>query len=133
MQLSIGISLIAIYGVMFPLAIYLKIRENADKLSDPQILKIYGIFYIGLNDDSFHWEIVVMNIRKFLLILVSTFFPSSRTSFKGYVGILTLFIQRHISHYMCPYIDPRFNQIDALGSFVSICTIFGGVLFLPES
>lgn len=100
MQLSIGISLIAIYGVIFPFSIYWKIRQNADKLGDPQILKIYGIFYIGLNDDSFHWEIIVMNIRKFLLILVSTFLPSSRTSFKGYVGILTLFIQRHVSHYM---------------------------------
>ena len=91
--------MIGIWGVIFPIAIFLKIRENSGRLGDHQILKLYGIFYIGLNDDSFYWEIIVMNLRKFLLILVATFFSSSRNSFKGYVGILVLLIQRHYSHY----------------------------------
>ena len=133
MQVSIGLSLIGIWGVIFPIAIFLKIRENSGRLGDHQILKLYGIFYIGLNDDSFYWEIIVMNLRKFLVILVATFISSARNSFKGYVGILVLLIQRHFSHYKQPFLDPRFNQVETLGSFASICTIFGGLLFLSDS
>jgi hypothetical protein len=59
MQLSIGLSLIGIWGFIFSIAIFLKIRENSGRPGDQQILKLYGIFYIGLNDDSFCWEIIV--------------------------------------------------------------------------
>ena len=39
---------------------------------------------------------------------------------KGYVGILALFGQRHLSHYQKPYIDPRFNDLDNTATIVSV-------------
>jgi hypothetical protein len=81
-----------IWTFLFPLVIYRRIRENKGRLAEPVILKLFGIFYVGLNDDSFYWEIIIMNIRKVSLILASTFFSSSRNSFKGYVGIMALFV-----------------------------------------
>lgn len=81
-----------IWGILFPLFIAAKIHENRARLGEYQILKLFGIFYIGLNDDSFFWEIIVMNVRKYILILSVTFFSSSKNSLKGYVGILALFV-----------------------------------------
>jgi hypothetical protein len=104
-----------IWGILFPLFIFFKIRESRGRLGEFETLEVYGIFYIGLNDDSFFWEIIVMNIRKYILIITATFFSSSKNSLKGYIGILALFIWRHFSHYKQPYIDPRFNQVDILG------------------
>ena len=92
MQMSICLSLFLIWGIIFPVVIYLKLRENRESLSDPKILKLYGIFYIGLNDETYYWEIIVMNARKFALVLASTFISATKTNFKGYVGILALFI-----------------------------------------
>jgi hypothetical protein len=34
MQLAIGLSLIGIWGVIFPVVVYLKIRENSGRLGD---------------------------------------------------------------------------------------------------
>lgn len=33
----------------------------------------YGTFYIGLSDDTFYWEVIIINLRKILLsgIIVS--------------------------------------------------------------
>jgi hypothetical protein len=70
----------------------LKIRENKDRLREHEILEIYGIFYIGLNDKRFYWEIIVMNIRKYVLILASTLLMNAPGTIKGYIGILALFI-----------------------------------------
>lgn len=39
---------------------------------------MYGIFYIGLNDDAYYWEIIVVSVRKILLILVATVLSSSQ-------------------------------------------------------
>jgi hypothetical protein len=47
-----------------------------------QNLRLYGIFYIGLNEDSFYWEILVMNGRKIILIMASTFFSASKSTIK---------------------------------------------------
>ena len=59
--------------------------------------------------------------------------------------MIALFIQRHISHYSSPYIDPRFNDVDNHGISASvrnlyciyiqlqILTIFGGLMFTYDS
>jgi hypothetical protein len=96
------------------------IKKNAGKLDDPQNLQIYGIFYIGLNDDTFYWEILVMNIRKFFIIITATFITSSNNSYKGYLGILAMLMQRHLSHYKQPFIDQRFNNIEIISSLASV-------------
>jgi hypothetical protein len=36
-------------------------------------LKIYGIFYVGLTDKAFQWEVIIMNARKVALIIAATF------------------------------------------------------------
>jgi hypothetical protein len=59
------------------LVIFWRIKGKQGHLNEMQNLRLYGIFYVGLNEDSFYWEILVMNGRKIILIIVSTFFSSS--------------------------------------------------------
>lgn len=81
-QLSIGLSFFLIWGILFPLYIFWKIKGQKNHLNEAHNLKLYGIFYIGLNDDSFYWEIMVINIRKFVIIIVATFLSANKSSLK---------------------------------------------------
>jgi hypothetical protein len=46
-------------------------------LNDKELLINYGLFYVGLNDDAYFWEVVVSNARKIIFISCSTFFSMS--------------------------------------------------------
>jgi len=79
-QWAIGAGFIILWGLIFPVAIFLTIRNIRTKegnLNNPENLLLFGIFYIGFTDDTFYWEILIMNIRKFFIILTATFFSSS--------------------------------------------------------
>ena len=89
LQLSIGLSFIVIWAIVFPIVIYLSINKEQDKLNNKQNLKLYGIFYVGLTDSSFSWEIIWMNIRKLSLIVAATFFNNQMYIYK--VIIITSF------------------------------------------
>ena len=38
-------------------------------MDNPDFLISYGLFFVGLNDDAFYWEIVIANSRKIVFIL----------------------------------------------------------------
>lgn len=82
LQVSIGGTFILIWAILFPIIVFCKINQEKGRLNHPNNLKLYGIFYIGLNDDAFYWEIIVMNIRKIVIIVVATFYSSNYSSFK---------------------------------------------------
>ena len=60
------------------------------KLRDKQVIQEYGMFYIGLKDDAYYWDILISNLRKVLFITIITFFlpnASSEMIVSSYVGI----------------------------------------------
>jgi len=73
LQIAIGATFILWWAVIFPCVICWLITRQRGKLGKITNLKLFGIFYIGLTDDSFYWEIIVMNIRKLAIIMASTF------------------------------------------------------------
>ncbi len=71
---SIGLPSILIWVIGFPLFIFLKMRSNRHQLiSDRNFNKVYGLFYIGLKEDMYYWEIAINNIRKIVIISANTF------------------------------------------------------------
>jgi hypothetical protein len=92
----------------------------------------YGLFFVGLNDNSYFWEILVVNGRKLIFIICSTLLSSSTPILKALIGMMTLFIQLQLIHHYTPYIDPRFNTIEHLAVYASIFTVFSGLFFLEN-
>ena len=93
-QLSISLIFIGVWGLIFPILVYFAIKKEKGKLNKHISLKTYGIFYVGLTDESFHWEILVMNIRKLILIVAATFLNNERSTYKVIIGINGLLIYR---------------------------------------
>jgi hypothetical protein len=62
---------IVVWIVAFPLLILYLLWKNRDNLDSPDNLIKYGMFFIGLKDEYYYWEILIINIRKILATAIS--------------------------------------------------------------
>lgn len=72
MALSIGVPLISFWVVGFPCIIMYNLWKNRKNLNDKEVVLDYGLFYVGLADHAFFWEILVSNFRKVIFIVCGT-------------------------------------------------------------
>ena len=62
--------------VGFPAFTFLLLKRNKSKLDEKEYLILLGLFYVGLKEDTFYWEVVVNNARKIFISIVSVTFAS---------------------------------------------------------
>jgi hypothetical protein len=82
MALMIGIPYIAIWGIGFPVYVFTSLYRNRKNFDDKQIITKFGLFFVGLNDKAYFWEVIVSNVRKIIFIVCSTLLSSSTPVFK---------------------------------------------------
>eukprot|EP00347_Sterkiella_histriomuscorum_P001164 403373081 len=85
--ISIGLPFIFVWTLLVPILLIKKIHGARKNLEDKRILKIYGLYYIGLKNEVFYWELIVANLRKLLFIMCSTILATQKAQFR----IFTLF------------------------------------------
>jgi hypothetical protein len=85
-----GFAFIAIWAIIYPVVVYSWLERIKNHLSYTNHLKLYGVFYIGMNDNSYYWEIVVVNIRKILLILCAAFLNGQKQGIRVSSAILKI-------------------------------------------
>ena len=91
MSLIIGLFLILVWVVLFPLLIFVFMRRQRLKFEDQKTLLKYGFFYVGLNDDSYYWEIIVVNFRKIIFIILASILSNSMQVYKVCIIGLSFF------------------------------------------
>lgn len=82
MELFIGVPIIIVWVVGFPLFIFIKLVRNRERLNDSYIIKAYGLFYMGLRDKAFYWEVILQNFRKIVFIIAGALLTSKNTYIK---------------------------------------------------
>jgi hypothetical protein len=82
MSLAIGLTFILIWVIGFPVLIFIILMKNKHKLNDPDFIVQYGLFFVGLTDEAFFWEIIVTNCRKIIFVICSTLLSSQNPLFK---------------------------------------------------
>jgi hypothetical protein len=82
MAISIGATIVFVWAIMFPIVIDIILGRSKEKFRETRHLRLYGIFYIGLNDDSYYWEIRIVSIRKISLILSAALISNTQMSYK---------------------------------------------------
>ncbi len=95
MALSIGIPLVLVWVIAFPLLAFYQIHKNKKNLNDLNFLKRFGLFYVGLNDDSYFWEVLINNARKIIFIMTSNLFDVQQMHLKVMIVICATFYFRH--------------------------------------
>ena len=82
LSLLIGLPFIFIWVLGFPIIIFIMLYKRRNDLNDNQTIASYGLFFIGLNDNAYFWEVVVSNMRKILFIICSTILISANSTLK---------------------------------------------------
>ena len=77
MAFSIGLSFIVVWMVIDPTSVAAKLYRMKGSFNDRRNLALFGIFYVGLNDHAFYWEILVVNFRKIILIVCAALMVSN--------------------------------------------------------
>ena len=62
---------IIIWVIGFPLFVFRMLYKKRKDLDDKDMIIKYGLFYIGLSDHGYYWEVLVINVRKVLFIAVA--------------------------------------------------------------
>jgi hypothetical protein len=75
----IGIPIILIWVVGFPLYIFIQLYKARKHLKRKEIILTYGLFLVGLKDDSYFWEIAISNLRKIIFVMCGTIISSSNS------------------------------------------------------
>ncbi|CDW91485.1 UNKNOWN [Stylonychia lemnae] len=119
---AIAIPFIFLWSLCFPIFISLQLLRYKNNLSDEKIIKQYGLFYSGLQDKNFYWELTYVNGKKLLFISFSS----------ALAGIFILFVEIQMSYNRNPYIDPQMNNIDRYSIYASISILIGGVIFIDS-
>eukprot|EP00347_Sterkiella_histriomuscorum_P017723 403348241 len=118
--LSIGLPFIFVWTLLVPILLLRKIHRAKKNLDDKTILKIYGLYYIGLKDEVYYWELIVINLRKLLFITCSTILATQKAQFRGYLGLLVLFVNNQLCKKYQPFIDSNMNTLEYHASFASV-------------
>eukprot|EP00347_Sterkiella_histriomuscorum_P002411 403368259 len=115
-SLAIGLPVIFIWVLGFPAYIAFRIHRVKNKLDLKETIAHFGLFYVGLTEDNFYWEILIVNIRKISFILCSTVLSSLNAQLK-------------LLHKRQPYQDPEFTKIEYHSQYAAILCLYGGMFF----
>ena len=126
--IAIPVTIIWILG--FPLFIFRILYKNRDNLSDKDLIIKYGLFYIGLTDKAFWWELIAVNLRKLVFVGATLAAYSYSANMQGLIAFLVIFINHFFLKWIKPYNKPYLNNLDILGSLISQLTILSGMFFL---
>jgi hypothetical protein len=77
MILMIGIPMIIVWVIGFPLITFMILLKQRHDLNNKEFLLRNGLFFVGLTDQTFFWEVIVSNFRKIIFILCSTFLATA--------------------------------------------------------
>jgi hypothetical protein len=70
MILAVCLPIAIVWIIGFPITIFIILKRNKKNINDPNMIIKYGTFYIGLKENAYYWEVLVVNIRKVLLSII---------------------------------------------------------------
>jgi hypothetical protein len=66
-----GIPILSIWVIGFPAYIFFQLMKNKNNLNDKETIMKYGLFFAGLNDNAYFWDVILTNTKKVILIIVT--------------------------------------------------------------
>jgi hypothetical protein len=124
---GVGIPMFIFWVLGFPLAWLVILWKNRHRLNDFKFKKYFIIWYQGLKNDWFYWE-VVNTIRKFVLVSINIFIFDSDINIKILIGISFIFVMNRIQIRLNPYKINLFNELELREILASLITLFSGLV-----
>lgn len=91
---SFIIPIALIWTIGFPALTFLILYKKKNELDDRSNVITFGLFYIGLKDETFYWEVVVNNLRKLIVVAMSVIFGQSQ----AHLQLMLIFSYLYFNH-----------------------------------
>jgi hypothetical protein len=85
-----------------PVATFLILYININRLDKPEVLKYIILLYQGLKHDNYYWKLV-NTLRKVLLLSYHVFVPDDLKIMKALFGVLTMFLISLVQARLQPF------------------------------
>jgi len=125
-----GLPGLALWVVGFPAIIFSILYRHRKCLNEPDTLIKYGLFYVGLSDKMFYWEIIIINSKKVLIIVASILLSRTNKVFLSLLCFLILYLNVLLCRYTSPYTSESLNSIEACSIIAGVAVILIGIFFL---
>jgi hypothetical protein len=123
-----------VYVLGLPLCATLLIIRNNDRLKDRTFITRYGLLYMGFRENREWWEVVIA-LRKFLIVAISTFGTMMGVVYlPGFVALVVVFLSV-VVHLIGRPFDTTETKTRLLHDLefaaLTVCwfTFWGGLLF----
>ena len=82
-SLGLSVPIFGLWIISFNVHLHNQIKRKTSELSEAEVIKEYGLFYVGLRDQSApYWEVFISLFRKIIFIGISTFIANSSNDLK---------------------------------------------------
>ena len=114
----------------FPIFLLIVLFRHRHKLDNKELIIKYGLFFIGLTDKGYYWEIIVVNFRKVFFIAIAVSMSKISQELQALLCFTVLYLYMSLLKYIKPYNKPYLNFTDEFSTFTSIMTLMTGMFFL---
>lgn len=129
--LMLGVPMIIVYVVGFPVFSLILLYRIRHKLSQPEIIRYFLLLYQGLKHDRYYWEIV-NSARKSSLIFSHVFITNDFKVMKALLGALIMFSCCIIQGRLRPFKIGVISDLEHREMLCSILILYGGLIFVQE-
>ena len=125
---------IIVYIVGLPVAGFLLLKRNMDRLHNPKFYTRYGLLYLGYRDERAWWEVVVA-FRKVTVVLLGTFGTIlGSVDIQALLAVFLVFLSIVLHLVGKPFDMERDNtrrlhNLEFTALTVCFCTFWGGLFF----
>jgi hypothetical protein len=82
-SLGLSVPIFGLWVISFNVHLHNQIKRKESELSKEEVIKEYGLFYVGLRDQCApYWEVFISLFRKIIFIGISTFIATSSNDLK---------------------------------------------------
>jgi len=127
---TVGLPIVIVWVAGFPLVILFQMWRHKEHLSHNDTLIKYGLYYVGLNDSTFFWEVAVINLRKVLIIIGAISLQRTDKQSLALGGIAVLYLNVHMTRVIKPYHNEMLNNVEIYSNLAGISCVVMGLLFL---
>jgi len=125
-----GLPGLILWVIGFPAVIFSVLYKNRKNLNEPDTLIKYGLFYVGLTDKMFYWEIIVINLRKVLFIVASILLSRTNKFYQALMCFLVLYANVLLCRFVNPYTSEALNSIEVYSIIAGVAAALMGMFFL---
>jgi hypothetical protein len=112
-----------------PLIILFVLYKKRKNLDDPDTLRTFGFWYLGIKRECFYWELV-MELKKLLMIMISVNIFQMDTTYQVFLILLILFITFTFESNLKPYKYDNCNTVCYVAEFAQFSTFAFAMVFL---